>query len=114
MRTKYVLGFSVRCFIQGDQLDMAVFFWYQVESDVSSVHVYNSIHRTSHLLQGTRKTRQCLTGHPVVQKWEGKILGEEKECGGVIVNTHVLSSIYTSIILHLILKLIKSQYHNIS
>ena len=25
------------------------------------------IHRTSHFLQGTRNTRPCITGHPVVQ-----------------------------------------------
>ena len=41
------------------------FFWYHVKTDLSSVHVYNSVHWTSHFLQGTRKTRSCLTGHPV-------------------------------------------------
>ena len=41
--------------IQGDQLYMAVFFWYLGKRDLSSEHVYSSIHLTSHFLQGTRK-----------------------------------------------------------
>ena len=40
---------------------MAVFFWYLGKSDLSSVHVYSSVDCTSHFLQGTRKTRPCLT-----------------------------------------------------
>ena len=47
--------------IQGDQLNMAACFWYLVKSDFSSVHMYNSVHWTSHFLKGTRKTQPCLT-----------------------------------------------------
>ena len=44
--------------IQGDQLNIAVFFWYlwKKTCPISSVHVYYSIHWTSKFLQGTRKT----------------------------------------------------------
>ena len=31
-------------FLQGDQLNMTVFFWYFVKSDLSSFYVYSSIH----------------------------------------------------------------------
>ena len=51
--------------VQGYQLNMAVYFWYLVKSDLSSVYVYSSVHWASHLLQGTRKIRPCLNGHPV-------------------------------------------------
>ena len=37
----------------------------KVQGDLSSIYVYSSLHWTSHFLQGTRKTRPCLTGHPV-------------------------------------------------
>ena len=30
--------------VQSDQLNMAVRFWYLVESDLSCVHVYRSVH----------------------------------------------------------------------
>ena len=40
-------------------------FWYLVKSDFSSVHVFRSVHWTSHFLKGTRKTLPCFTGHPV-------------------------------------------------
>ena len=52
--------------IQGDQLNMAVFLWDLGKSDLSSVQVYSGVHWTSYFLQGTRKTRPCLTGHPVL------------------------------------------------
>ena len=52
-------------FIQGDQLSMAVYFWYLVKIDLSRVHVYNSIHWTSHFLKGTRKIRPCLSDRVV-------------------------------------------------
>ena len=52
-------------YIQGDQLYMAVFFWYLVKSDLFSVRVYSSLRWTSHFLQGTRKTRPCLSGQVV-------------------------------------------------
>ena len=46
-----------KAYLQGDQLYMAVFFWYLVKRDFpnSSVHQRNS-------LQGTRTTRPCLSG----------------------------------------------------
>ena len=46
--------------IQGDQLNMTCL------SDLSSVPYCTRVHWTSHFLRGTRKTRPCLTGHPVV------------------------------------------------
>ena len=54
------------CSVRGDQLNMPVFFLYLGKSDLSSVHVYSSVHKKSHFQQGTRKTRPCLTGHPVL------------------------------------------------
>ena len=41
------------CFsrIQSDQLNMAVFIWYLNKSDLSSIHMYSSVHWTSRLLQ---------------------------------------------------------------
>ena len=51
--------------IQGDQFNMAVFLWYLGNRDLSNLHVYSSVHWTSLILQGTRKTRPCLTSHPV-------------------------------------------------
>ena len=55
---------------------MAVCFWYPIKSVLPSIHVYSSVHCTSHVLQCTRKTRPYLTGHPVaiklgVGKYEG-------------------------------------------
>ena len=51
--------------IQGDQLNMAVCFWYLVKIVFSSVHVNISVHWTSHFLKGTRKTLPCLSGQVV-------------------------------------------------
>ena len=51
--------------IQGDQLNMTVVFWYLGKSAFSSVHVYSGVHWTNHIIQGTRNTRPCITGHPV-------------------------------------------------
>ena len=56
------LAFSV---VQPDQMNMAVFFWHLVKSDLSSVHSCTCVHWTSHFLQGIRNTRPYLTGHPV-------------------------------------------------
>ena len=53
--------------MQGDQLYMAVCFWYLAKSDLSSGHWYISVHLTSHFLQGIRTPRPCLSGR-VVQK----------------------------------------------
>ena len=44
---------------------MAVFFWYLLKSDLSSVRYFPRVHQTSHFYQGTRKTRTYLTGHLV-------------------------------------------------
>ena len=41
--------------VQGDQLYMAVFFWYLVKIDLSIVRVYSSVRWTSHFLQGKKK-----------------------------------------------------------
>ena len=54
--------------IQGDQLNKALCFWYLIGSDFSCVHLYSSVHWISHILQRTRKTRPCLTGHPVLPR----------------------------------------------
>ena len=52
--------------IQGDQLNMAVFLWYLVKSDMSSVSYCTQVHWTGHFFfKGNRNTRLCLTGHPV-------------------------------------------------
>ena len=52
--------------IQGDQLNIVVFFYHSVKSDLFSVRYRSYAHWTSYFLQGTRKTRPCSTGHPVV------------------------------------------------
>ena len=44
--------------------NMAVFFWYFIKSDLSSVRYCTRLHWTSNFFQGTRKTRPCLTGYP--------------------------------------------------
>ena len=46
--------------VQGGQLNMALCFWYLVKSDLFSVPVYSSV-------QGTRKTRPCLSGRVVLK-----------------------------------------------
>ena len=49
---------------QPDQIHMAVFFLVPCYSDLSAtVRSYN---RTSNILQGTRNTQPCITGHPVL------------------------------------------------
>ena len=48
-----------------DQINMAMFFWYPVKSDLFTVRCSTRVHRTSHFLQGTRPTRPCLSGDPV-------------------------------------------------
>ena len=47
-------------YLQGDQLYMAVCFWYLVKSHLSSVRGYSSLHWPCHFLQGIRKKRPCL------------------------------------------------------
>ena len=51
--------------IQGDQLNMVMFFWYFVKSDLSSIRCNTHVQWKSHFLQGTRLTRPCLPDHPV-------------------------------------------------
>ena len=50
--------------VQAHQINMAVFFWYLVKSDLSSVRY--TVHWTASFFQGTRNTRPYITGHPVV------------------------------------------------
>ena len=47
--------------LQGHQLNMVVFSWYLVKHDLPSVCYCTSVHWTGHFLQGTRKTRPCLS-----------------------------------------------------
>ena len=50
---------------------MDVLFWYIVKGDAKvhyAVHWYSSEHWTRTVLQGTRKTRPCLSGHSVFEK----------------------------------------------
>ena len=43
--------------LQGDQVNMALFFWYIERGDLSSVHVYSGLHWTSYLIQAVMWTR---------------------------------------------------------
>ena len=52
--------------IHSDQINMAVFFWYFFIRDLSRVRYCIPVHWTSHLLQGTKNTQPCITGHPVI------------------------------------------------
>ena len=51
--------------MQGDQLNMAMSSWYLVKKDLSYVCYSTCVHLISLFLQAIRKTRPCLTGHPV-------------------------------------------------
>ena len=63
--------------LQGNQLYMAVCFWYLVKSDLSSVCVYTcSLH--CQFLQGTRKTWPCLSGQVVSKEVEKIPVSQEK------------------------------------
>ena len=44
---------------------MAVLFWYPVKSDASVRSCKVDYTGQVHVLQGTRTTRPCITGHPV-------------------------------------------------
>ena len=64
--TKYTRLVTFRVVLQGDQLNMAVFFLYLGKRNLFSViHVYSIVHGTSKFLQGTTKTRPYITGHSV-------------------------------------------------
>ena len=52
---------------------MAVYFWYLVKIDLSSVDYCIRVHWASHFLQGTRNSWPCLTGHPV-QYFDNEVL----------------------------------------
>ena len=66
-RCIFLIGWAFIRNVQGDQLNMTVFFfWYLGNSDLPRVIVYSSVHWASQFLLGTRKTRPCLTGHPVL------------------------------------------------
>ena len=58
-------------YIQPDQINMTVLFWYLAESN-ASVRYGTYVHWTNHVLQGTRNTRPCLTGHPVIPSAPGE------------------------------------------
>ena len=57
-----------RLILQGDQINMVVFIWYLVTSDLSSERYCTHVPWKS--TQGTRKTWPCLIGHPVVSDLE--------------------------------------------
>ena len=65
------LGDGRQALIQGDQLNMNMLFWHLGKGDLSSVHVYSGVHWISHFIKGARKTRTCLTGHPVQYRRAG-------------------------------------------
>ena len=60
----YLIGQSlclqVELYVQFDEINMAVFFWYLVKIDLSSVRYCTRIHWTSYFLQGSIKTRPCI------------------------------------------------------
>ena len=63
---------------------MAVFFFYLVKSDLSSVHYCTRVQWTNQFLQGTRKTRPYITGHPVppgVEHLQGVVHNREEPVG---------------------------------
>ena len=48
----WVLGIYLHMYnVQGDQLNMTMFFWYHVKNDFSIVNLYSSGHWTSHFLK---------------------------------------------------------------
>ena len=51
-------------YLQSDQINMAVLFWYLVNSDLFCVR-YCTEYLKSHFLKGTRNTRPWITGQPV-------------------------------------------------
>ena len=68
----YILSAKIRrssgsksAVLRPDQLNMAVFIWYFVKSDLSSVGCYTRVHWTSYFFTiGTINKRPCITGHP--------------------------------------------------
>ena len=54
-------------YIQPDQINMSVCFCYFVKSDLSSLRFCTRVNWKSPFSQGTRNTRPCLSGHPVLK-----------------------------------------------
>ena len=52
--------------VQGDQLNIAVSFWYLVKSDLSSERYCTRVHWTSHFFQGTRKNTAVFNWSPCI------------------------------------------------
>ena len=65
-------------YVQGEKLNMAVFFWYLVKSDLPSVNFYTGVHLKSRFLQGTRKKGSCLGRHPVSAA-ENSVVGQDPQ-----------------------------------
>ena len=70
--------------LQPDHINMAVLFWYLVKSDVMCTLLYISVDWTSQILQGSRNTRPCITGHPAYGQ---KIQGSNYMDNGYVVLT---------------------------
>ena len=51
-----------------------------VKRDLFSVRYCTSVHWTSHVLQGTSKTRSCITGHPVIYQYPGPGVHAAQHC----------------------------------
>ena len=54
--------------VQSDQINMDVFFWYLVKSDLFSVCYCTPGNWRSNFLLGIRNTWPCITGHTVQEK----------------------------------------------
>ena len=83
--------------LQNNQLDMAVFFWYLVKSDWSSVRYCTSLHWTSHSFKDTRKIRPRLTGHSVSEKLNAVI---KFAIGKVLTFTYIFLGLYQTGAMH--------------
>ena len=59
----------IPAYVQGDQLNMAVCFWYLVNSDCPVWATVHPVQWASQFLKCTRKTRLCITGHNVVNSF---------------------------------------------
>ena len=86
--------------VQCHQLYMTVFFWYLVESDLSSVHVYRSVHWTSHFLQGTKNTAMIYWQPCMSKLWNSGQLHSLSLPGhvgkAVLWNLHLLPYVFRS------------------
>ena len=65
-RRKNMMIWTLFFILKPNKIYIAVFFCYLRKLLVHCSHMYSGIHWTSHFIQGNRKTRQCLTGHPVL------------------------------------------------